>query len=315
MRIAYFWTAEFSRDIFLWIQEFKDIETVCIVSQPDSPVWRRQEILPTPLKQASLEKNIVCYQPEKIKKNKDFFELLKSFHLDYIVVVAYGKILPKEILDIPKYATINIHGSLLPKYRGASPIQASLKNGDRQTWLTIMLMSEWMDEGDILSQAKIEVDIVDNTKTLFEKFALIGPKLLVDTLRWYSLWSIIPQKQDETQVTYCSKIEKEDGFISFQNMTAKEIYQLFQAYYLWPGIYTFLDWKRLVIEDCSVLDSLYLWENKGTGTLIQISKKEFWVVSREWILLLKKVKPEGKKSMDVASFMNGNKSVLLHKFH
>jgi methionyl-tRNA formyltransferase len=308
MRIAYFWTAEFSRDIFIWIQEFQDIDIVCTVSQPDSPIWRRQEIIPTPLKQASLEKDIVCYQPEKIKKNKDFFELLRSFNLDYIVVVAYGKILPKEILDIPKYATINIHGSLLPKYRGASPIQASLKNGDTETWLTIMLMSEWMDEWDILSQVKVEVDIVDNTKTIFEKFALLGPKLLVDTLRNYTLWNIIPQKQDENQVTYCSKIEKEDGHISFQTMTAKQIYQLFQAYYIWPGIYTFLpDGKRLMIEDC-----FYMEENKnqGTGTLIQLSKKEFWVVCKEWILLLKQVKPEGKKSMDIVSFINGNGGVL-----
>ena len=309
MKIAYFWTAEFSRDIFVWIQEFQDIQILCTVSQPDSPVWRRQEIISTPLKQASLASNIACYQPEKIKKNKEFFSFLKSLDLDYIIVVAYGKILPREILEIPKYGTINIHWSLLPKYRGASPIQEALKNGDKETWLTVMLMSEGMDEGDILSQERIKVDIVDNTKIIFQKFAQIWTKFLVDTLREHILWKISPQKQDESQVTYCWKIEKEDGRISFHDMTAKQIYQLFQAYYLWPGIYAFLpDGKRLVIEDCFFLEEN---NNQGTGTLIQLSKKGFWIVCKEGILLLKQVKPEGKKSMDMLSFVNGSKNLII----
>lgn len=308
MKIAYFWTAEFSRDIFLGIKDFDNINIVLTVSQPDTPVGRKQEILPTPLKQASNNVGIQCLQPNKIRKNTDFFQYLREQNLDFIIVVAYGKILPKEILEIPKYGTINIHGSLLPKYRWASPIQESLKNGDVETGLTIMLMSEWMDEWDILSQAKIKVDNVDNSQTVFKKFASLWPKLLVDTLQKYMEWYIFPQKQDEREVSYCQKISKEDGKINSEEMTAKQIFHLFQAYYIWPGIYTILpDGKRLVIEDCFFREEQRI---EDIGTFIQLSKKEFGIVCKEGILLLKQVKPEGKKSMDIASFVNGNQKLI-----
>lgn len=308
MKIAYFWTAEFSRDIFLGIKDFDNINIVLTVSQPDTPVGRKQEILPTPLRQASNDVGIQCLQPNKIRKNTDFFQYLREQNLDFIIVVAYGKILPKEILEIPKYGTINIHGSLLPKYRWASPIQESLKNGDAETGLTIMLMSEWMDEWDILSQAKIKVDNVDSSQTVFEKFASLWPNLLVDTLQKYMEWRILPQKQDERGVSYCQKISKEDGKINPQEMTAKQIFHLFQAYYIWPGIYTILpDGKRLVIEDCFFREEQRI---KDIGTFIQLSKKEFGIVCKEGILLLKQVKPEGKKSMDIVSFVNGNQKLI-----
>ncbi len=311
MKIAFFWTSDFSRDIFVWIQYFKDVEICITVSQPDSPTWRKQEIFPTALKKASLEAGIICLQPEKVRKNEEFFQHLRSLELDFIVVVAYGKILPKEILEIPKYGTINIHGSLLPKYRGASPIQESLKNGDDETWLTIMLMSEGMDEGDILSQAKLKVDIIDNTKTIFQKFASLWPNLLYTTLKDYMDWKIFPVKQDEKKVTYCGKIEKENGLISFSQQTAKEIYQLFQAYFIWPGIYMFIEGKRIVIEDCFYLDEE---RSEDAGTFIQVSKREFGIVCKKGIFLLKQVKPEWKKSMDIVSFTNGNKQIVSYKF-
>lgn len=312
MKMAFFWTADFSRDIFLWLQSFWDIEILCTVSQPDTPIWRKQEIFPTALKKASLELGIPCLQPERVRRNEEFFQYLQLLELDFIVVVAYGKILPKEILEIPKYGTINIHGSLLPKYRGASPIQETLKNGDKETWLTIMLMSEGMDEWDILSQAIVKVDIMDNAKTLFQKFASLWPNLLYNTLKDYMNWKIFPVKQDEKEVTYCGKVEKENGLISFSQQTAKEIYQLFQAYFIWPGIYTFLsNGKRLVIDDCFPLEDISF---QGTGTLIQFSKREFWIVCKEWILILKQVRPEWKKSMDMVSFVNGNKQVFSYSF-
>ena len=171
MKIAFFWTWEFSKNILKNILESKNpLEVKLIVSQADKPIWRKKEIIPTPVKTLALEKNIEILQPEKLKNNEDFFEKLKSLDLDFIVVVAYGKIIPKDILDIPKFSCINIHGSLLPLYRWASPIQESIKNWDKKTWLTIMYMSEWMDEWDMLAKKEVNIDILDKTPDIFRKF-------------------------------------------------------------------------------------------------------------------------------------------------
>ena len=156
MKIAFFWTWDFSKNILKNIlNSEKKVEIKLIVSQADKPIWRKKEILPTPVKSLALDEKIEVLQPEKLKENKDFFEKLKSLDLDFIVVVAYGKIIPKEILEIPKFWCINIHWSLLPLYRGASPIQESLKNWDEKTWLTIMFMSEGMDEWEMLAKKEV----------------------------------------------------------------------------------------------------------------------------------------------------------------
>ena len=180
MKIAFFGTWEFSKNILQWIIDEWSIEIWLVVSQPDKPVGRKKIITPTPVKLLAEKNNIKVLQPEKLKNNTDFFKELEWF--DFIVVVAYWKIVPNEVLDAPKYGCINIHWSILPKYRWASPIQESIKNWDIETWLTIMYMSEWMDEWNILDIKKTNIDKLDKKEDIFKKFESIGPKLLIDTL-------------------------------------------------------------------------------------------------------------------------------------
>lgn len=320
MKIAFFWTGEFSKNIFEEILLQENIKIPLVVSASDKPIGRKQILEETPLKKSALAKNIKVLQPEKLKKNEEFFEELRQINLDFIVVVAYGKIIPKEILDIPKFWCINIHGSLLPLYRWASPIQESIKRGDTKTWLTIMYMSQGMDEWDILAQEEIKIDIVDKSTDIFKKFEKIGPELLCDTLRKILNNEIIPQKQDEKKVSYCSKITKEDGKIDFKTQKAQEIYNLFRAYFPWPGIYTYYEEKKFDIEECCFRDSgefekNFSWEQLLLWEVLKIDKKTVGIVCADKkFLILNQVKLEWKKSMDIVSFINGNKKFLEYNF-
>nr|MDD3720182.1 methionyl-tRNA formyltransferase [Candidatus Gracilibacteria bacterium] len=312
MKIAFFGTGEFSKNILSKVYEDKNIEVALVVSQPDKPVGRDKEMLETPVKQVANELGLKILQPEKLKNNEDFFKFLKDLNLDFIVVVAYGKIVPKEVLEAPKYGCINIHGSILPKYRGASPIQESLKNGDKLTGLTIMYMSEGMDEGDVLKIAEIKVDNVDKTPDLFKKFEEIGPKLLIETLNGIISGSIKGTPQDNSKATYCKKIEKEDGEINFSEMDSDEIYNKYRAYYTWPGIYTFFEGKKLDLEDICLGEKI----DGKIGSVVKLANKQIGIISKNGqAILLNKIKLAGKKSMDINSFINGNKKFLDYKFN
>lgn len=318
MKIAFFWTGEFSRAILEGILDYTDVDIELIVSQPDKPVWRKKEIFPTPVKSLALEKDIEVSQPEKLRNNTEFFDKLKALDLDFIVVVAYGKIVPKEVLLAPKHWCINLHGSILPAYRWASPIQESIKNGDTKTGLTVMYMSEWMDEWDILSIWEVDIDITDKTPNIFAKFVEIWPDLLVKTLKWVLDWTIKWVSQDDSKATYCSKIEKQDWEISFKKQTAKEIYDRFKAYYPWPGIYSYYKGKKFAIEDC-FFDETDLSDDDEikAGDVVEIEEswnKQIGVVCKTWILILKQVKLEWKKTMDILSFVNWNKEFLDYSF-
>jgi len=318
MKIAFFWTWEFSKNILYWILDKKEVDVSLIVSQPDKPFGRKQEFIPTPVKEFALKKWLEVLQPEKLKNNYDFFQKLKSLNLDFIVVVAYGKIIPTEILEIPKYGCINIHWSILPKYRWASPIQESLKNGDKKTGLTIMYMSAWMDEWDILAIKEVEIDILDKTPDIFRKFENIALDLLLNTLNWIIEWKIKWQKQDPLKATYCKKIEKQDGKIDFENETVLDIYNKFRAYTPWPGIYTYFDWKKFDITDCFFKkDDIIFDEDFRLWDVVEFEnnvKNEIWILCKWWILILYKIKLEWKKEMSIKDFVNGNKKFLDYNF-
>ena len=312
MKIAFFWTWEFSRNI--WenlIENFsQDIEIRLMVSQPDKPVGRKKIMTKTPIKNLAEENNITVLQPAKLKNNTEFFASLKW--LDFIVVVAYWKIIPKEVLESPKYGCINIHGSILPLYRWASPIQESIKNGDKETGVTIMYMSEGMDEWDILNIEKVELDPQDKTEDIFKKFETKSPTLLVETIKQIMNWEIQWIKQNESKATYCSKINKSDGEIDVTKQTAEEIYNIFRSYSTWPWIYTYYNGKKINIEDCEVLR--IWWEENKSWEVTKLENKKIWVQCREWVIILKQIKLEWKKSMDILSFINGNKEFLDYKF-
>jgi len=295
IKIVFFWTWDFSANILKsLLNDFKNkIDIKFVVSQPNKPVWRKKVLEKTPVKIVAEENNIECLQPEKLRKNIDFFEKLNSLNLDFIVVVAYWKIVPKEVW--------------------ASPIQESIKLWDKKTWLTIMYMSEGMDEWDILAIEKVEIWKNDKTSDIFKKFEEIWPELLVNTLKLVLDWKIKWQKQDDSKTSYCSKIKKEDWEVKIQKETWKQIYNKFRAYYPWPGIYSYYFWKKINFEDVNLKN--YLW-NKSIWEVDKLSKKDIWIICRDKkILLLKKVKLEWKKSMDILSFVNGNKDFLDYKFN
>jgi len=310
MKIAFFGTWEFSRNTLQWILNDSNIEVWLVVSQPDKPIWRKKIITPTPIKILAEENKIKVLQPEKLKNNTDFFKELKWF--DFIVVVAYWKIVPNQVLEAPKYWCINIHGSILPTYRWASPIQEAIKNWDSETWLTIMYMSEWMDEWDILDIKKINIDKRDKTEDIFKKFEKIGPNLLINTLNWIIKWEIKWKKQNENNATYCSKISKENWKINFNLDSWIDIFNKYKSYHNWPWIYTYYKGKKLNLENIDLIESIH---NKEIGKIIKIDKENIWVIaSDEKIIILKQVKLEWKKSMDILSFINWNKDFLEYKF-
>ena len=359
MRIAFFGTPEFAWDILRWLLqrsipnpslqfEGKGLEIVLVVSQPDKAVWRKKELIATPVKQIALDAGINVMQPEKLKirtqsqpslnslsfqgkeATRDFQDTLKKLDLDFLVVVAYGKIIPTEILDIPKYGCINLHGSILPRYRWASPVQAAVKSGQTETGLTTMYMSEWMDEWDILQIQKVTIESDDTSEDIFEKFSEIWAKLLVETLEWVISGEISAVPQDASEATYCGKICREDGEVIFQKQSAEEIYNTYRAYTLWPGIYTWYEGRRLVLEEVTLsqpfskrgeqesVPPLSWKETEGewvSGFFIKISKNRYGIVCSDWeILEILRVKLEGKKSMDAMSFVNGNREVLGYCF-
>ena len=312
MKIAFFGTPDFAWEILSWILAYPEIDCTLVVSQPDKVVGRKRVLQITPVKQVALGAGIDVMQPDKIKKNTDFHQQLKTLELDFIVVVAYGKIIPQAILDIPKYGCINIHGSLLPKYRGASPVQAAVKAGDKQTWLTTMYMSKGMDEWDMLKVETVDIDIVDTSEDIFKKFVQIGPELLIQTLREIISWDLQWVPQDHKQASHCGKISREDGEVFFEKQTAQEIYDTFRAYTPWPGIYSFYEGKRFVLEEIIFNSETAPWFK--SGEVIKNEKKIWIVCADNKILEIQRVKLEGKKSMDIQNFLNWNSDIVWYRF-
>jgi methionyl-tRNA formyltransferase len=232
--------------------------------------------------------------------------------LDFIVVVAYWKIVPTWVLTANKYGPINIHGSILPKYRWASPVQECLLKWDKKTGLTIMFMDEKMDEWDILAIKEVDIDIVDTQKEIFEKFVEIGPDLLVDTLKKVSTWELKWQKQNYEEATYCSMIKKQDWQIDF-NLSSEEIYNKLRAYTPWPWIFTQYKWKKFAIEKAFFCENQP--DNAEVWDVIKTVSWEIWIVCWKWVLTLKQVKVEWKKSQDIKSFLNGHKDFLDYNFN
>jgi len=311
IRIWFFGTPALASSVLRDIVANSRFETVFVVTNPDKPFGRDQLLKSSPVKEFALSHNIPVLQPQKIRWNTEFLDTIRSYACDYFVVVAYGKILPLELLEIPRKICINIHGSILPAHRGASPIQASLLGGERETGVTIMQMSEGMDEGDILKIRTIPIDSAETSGTLFEKFAQISWGALIDTLLELEHGGITPLPQDHARATYCKKIEKEDGLIDWTK-SAEEIYHKWQAYTPWPGIYTMYGEKRLLLEITSHESSITnTW---AVGQVIRLDNGSIGVVCGQWILTLDQVKLEWKKSQNIKDFVNGNQEFLAYRF-
>lgn len=227
-------------------------EVVFAVTNPDVAVGRSAELKPSAVKAAATEAGIPVFTPAKVRGNAEFLESVKAFGADYFVVAAYGKILPNEILEAPARLCVNVHGSVLPKYRGASPVQSVLLEGETETGVTVMAMSEGMDEGDALAVLPIAIDRRDTSASLFVKFSEVSGEFLVQTLRAHFAGNVVPVPQDHSKATYCKKIFKEDARADW-SLPAETLFNRFRGYSPWPGLHTYFQGKKLSVESCEVL--------------------------------------------------------------
>lgn len=274
-----------------------------VFCQSDKPVGRKKIITPPPIKDLAIISGIYIFQPPNLQ-SPEIIKKIKELNPELIVVSAYGHILPEDVLNIPEYGCINIHASILPKYRGAAPIQWAIVNGELETGVTIMLMDKGIDTGDILNQKSIKIEFEDNFETLSNKLSLLGKDLLLETLPLWIQKKIIPQKQNHNMATPAPIIKKEDGKIDWSK-SALEIYNKLRGFYPWPGIYTEFENKRL-----KILKAIPLQENSTStkyGQIVNITKEYIDVNTGDKILRLLEVQPEGKKVMKAGDFSRGYK--------
>jgi len=278
----------------------KGFQIPLVVTQPDRPAGRGRKLTPPPVKVVAENLGLQVVQPEKIKDNEEFKRLIETINPDLIVVVAYGKILPSWLLNLPRYGCINLHASLLPEYRGASPIQSALLDGKTQTGVTVMKITEELDAGDILSQKVVPIDRSDNAQTLHDKLANVGAELLVETLPLYIEGKITPIPQDDSKATYCTRITKEMGKIDWKE-PAEKIFNKIRAFTPWPSAYTSFNGKHLKIVWAEPIDCQV---NASPGTVLK-ADKELVVATGKGCLKVEKLKPEGRKEMSAEEFLRG----------
>ncbi len=270
------------------------------VTQPDRPKGRGKAVTMSPVKEEAQRLGIPVLQPKKAS-DSDFIEAVRQIDPDAIVVAAFGQILPKAVLEIPKYGCINIHGSLLPKYRGAAPIQWAVINGEKTTGLSTMLMDEGLDTGDILETREIAIDDRETSGSLFDKLGAMSGELICSTLDGLVKGSITPVSQDDTQSSYAARLDKEAGEINWNN-DAASIERLVRGLNPWPSAYTHLGGKTLKIWDADVVPEGDTALAPGT---VKVSGNGLEVTTGGGTLIIKELQLEGKKRMDTASFLRG----------
>lgn len=276
-------------------------EIVAVVSQPDKPKGRSSQLVPPPVKAYAMTQDLPVFQPEKIK-TPEAVERLREYGADLFVVAAFGQILSKEILEMPKYGCINIHASLLPKYRGAAPIQWSIIDGEQETGVTIMQMDVGLDTGDILTTKVVPIEDEDTGESLFDKLCVAGSELLIETIPQIEAGTITPTAQNDAESTYAKMLTKELGNIDFSK-SAKEIWYLVRGLNSWPSAYTYYNnktmkiWRAKPVAENSQLPA---------GTLVKKDKESIYVQTGEGMLQILEIQMEGKKRMSVRDFMLGH---------
>ena len=277
-------------------------DVVAVVTQPDKPKGRGKEMQQTPVKACAVKHNIEVFQPVKIK-TPEAVEVLKGYGADLFVVAAFGQILSKEILDMPKYGCVNIHASLLPKYRGAAPIQWAILDGEKETGVTIMQMNEGLDTGDMLTKVIVPIEDTDTGESLFDKLAEAGAKLLIETIPQIEAGTLKPEPQDDSLSTYAKMIKKEMGLIDWKK-EAVVLERLVRGMNSWPSAYTHFQGKTLKVWETEVETC----ETEAVpGRVVEVTKNSIKVQTGKDLLVLKQIQLEGKKRMDVAAFLLGYK--------
>lgn len=321
MKIVFFGTPEFAQIILNQLLVTAAFKVPTIVTAPDQPIGRQQTLTPPPVKVLAQKRNISVLQPKTL--DAALAAELKKIKPDIILVAAYGKIIPQNILDIPTHGCLNVHPSLLPQYRGASPIQSALLNGDQETGVTLMLMDEQLDHGPILAEHKTQLTEHEKFKELHDRLALLSAELLIKTLPDYLAGKIKPHAQDDQQATFCKTIKKTDGEINWQH-PAEKIYNQWRAFNSWPGIFSQLtirqladnkparlndfshSGRQLIIKFIEIkLVTPTLGSDKNPGEFFVQDRKLFVTCGNQTILEVLQIQPEGKKIMTAQSFMNG----------
>lgn len=307
IKIVFMGTPAFSVPVLEALIAHDDYGVVAVVTQPDRPVGRKKVLTPTPVKEAALKHNLLVLQPEKISGSPEM-EKIAELQPDLIVTAAFGQFLPQRLLDVPRLGAVNVHASLLPKYRGGAPIHYALINGEKETGVTIMYMEKKMDAGDILGQSKIDITEKDDVGTLFNRLSIVGRDLLLATLPAIVDGTIQPIKQDEALVTYSPNIAREEEVIDW-GKTAQQIDWKVRGMRPWPGAYTLLNGSRLKVWDVTPL--LEETTDQVAGTILALEKEAILVACGSGtVLQLNQIQPAGKGKLSAGEFLRGIGSQL-----
>ena len=304
-RVVFMGTPTFSVPVLEAL--IKNYKVKAVVTQPDKQVGRSGKIAKPPVKELAEENNILVIQLNKIREQ---YQEVIDLEPDLIVTCAYGQILPKELLDYPKYGCINVHASLLPKLRGGAPIHRAIINGDTKTGITIMYMMEGMDDGDIITQKEIEILDTDTTSTLHDKLSKIGSELLIETLPSIIEGTNERIVQDPNLVTFAPIIKKEDEKIDF-NKTSREVYNKIRGLNSFPGAYFMLDGKRFKVWESIISEDSFT--GKLNGEIVKLYKEGIGIKTSNGVIILTLIQPEGKGKMKVSDYLNGLKENIVGK--
>lgn len=326
MKIVFMGTPDFARDSLSAIYDAGH-EIPAVVTVPDKPKGRGMKLIPCEVKEYAVEKNIKVYQPEKLRENKEIVDILKNINPDVICVVAYGKIIPKEILEIPKYGCVNVHPSLLPQYRGSAPIQWAILNGDKETGVTTMYLDEGMDSGDIILQTKTLIDKDETSGELWDRLSKIGAELLVETLEKIEN-KTAPRIKQPKEFTLAPMLEKSQAKIDWESKTAQEIKNLVRGLNPIMGAYALLNEKKIKfwkVDKLSIDEFInkypefkeyeYRFLEIDPGTVLYIDKKEaIYIMAKEGIIKVLEIQGENAKRMPTPEFLRGNRIEVVDKF-
>lgn len=306
MRIVFFGTPHFSADVLKALVDEADLDVVAVVTQPDEPVGRKRLLTPPPVKVLAESHNIPVWQPTRVKENLALFETLRAYNADVFVVIAYGRILPQTLLDIPKHGVVNLHPSLLPKYRGPSPMQAAIAAGDKETGISIMLLDAQMDHGPLLAVEKLTIEAQETTESLTRKVVDAGAPLLIRALKYWVDGNITPLEQDHTAATFCSILKREDGILDWTK-SARALDCQIRALTPWPGTST--TWMRdsspLGLKIMRALDS----DRSLPPGRALVDGHQLFVGTSSTALQITDLQPAGGKLMDAGTFIRGHQDI------
>lgn len=302
IRLCFLGTPEFASAHLRSLLKNPDYKIVGVVTQPDRPSGRKLQLTASPVKTIALENQLPVLTPENLKKSVESLEIIKSWQADIAVVVAYGQILSQEFLDSFKYGAVNVHGSLLPLWRGAAPIQRSLEAGDRETGVSLQRMVRKLDAGAVIGQRVVQLDDTITATELYEKLSLLGCELLEQDLIRYVKSEIIPKEQDEKYVTHAAKIDKSESLLSW-NLSAESFHNRVRAFTMGPGTFVDFQGKRLKIHKTKILDTT----SKGIiGSIVKLSSTELAIQTAIGVITLLIVQPESKPKMPISDFLKSN---------